>query len=167
VLGAALARAMREELVSQNVARLASLPAAPSQDRRPWSPDEAGRFLQAARRDPLYAAFVFLLLYGLRRGEVLGLNWDDIDQDQGVIYVRRQIVRVGGQLHLGPVKTSAGIRELPLLCAAWDALIQHESYQILGNLSNEWSRERLIFTTAGGGRPVEPRNLARSFHRLV
>ncbi len=166
VLGAALTRAMREELVSRNVARLATLPSAPSQHRRPWSPDEAGQFLQAARRDPLYTAFVFLLIYGLRRGEVLGLSWDDIDYDQGVIYVRRQVVRVGGQLHLGPVKTSAGVRELPLLGIARDALIQHESHQILGNLPNEWSRERLIFTTAGG-RPVEPRNLARSFHRVV
>jgi len=157
---------MREELVPRNVARLATLPAAPSRDRRPWSPDEAGQFLQAARRNPLYAAFVFLLIYGLRRGEVLGLSWDDIDHDQGVIYVRRQIIRVSGQLHLGSVKTSAGVRELPLLGIARDALIQHESHQILGNLPNEWSRERLIFITAGG-RPVEPRNLARSFHRLV
>ena len=166
VLGAALTRAMREELVPRNVARLATLPAAPSRDRRPWSPGEAGQFLQAARCNPLYAAFVFLLIYGLRRGEVLGLSWNDIDHDQGVIYVRRQIVRVGGQLHLGSVNTSAGVRELPLLGIARDALIQHESHQILGNRPNEWSRERLIFTTAGG-RPVEPRNLARSFHRLV
>jgi integrase len=166
VLGAALTRAMRQELVSRNVARLATLPAPPSQDRRPWSPDEAGQFLQAARRDLLYAAFVFLLIYGLRRGEVLGLSWDDIDHDQGAIYVRRQVVRVGGQLYLGPVKTSAGVRELPLLGIAHDALIQHESHQILGHLPNEWSRERLIFTTAGG-RPVEPRNLARSFQRII
>jgi integrase len=110
VLGAALTRAMREELVSRNVARLAALPAAPSQDRRPWSPDEARQFLQAARRDLLYAAFVFLLIYGLRRGEVLGLSWDDIDYDQGVIYVRRQVVRVGGHLYLGrsrPARVSA------------------------------------------------------------
>lgn len=74
VLGAALTRAMREELVFRNVARLATLPATPSRDRRPGSPDEAGQFLRAARRDPLYVAFVFPLIYGLRRGEVLGLS---------------------------------------------------------------------------------------------
>jgi len=166
VLSAALTRAMREELVSRNVARLVTLPPAPARDRRPWSVEEARRFLQVARRDPLHAAFTFLPAYGLRRGEVLGLSWDDVDLDQGVIHVRRQVVRAGGQLHLGPVKTTAGVRELPLLEIARDALIEHEAKQLLGNSVSEWDRERLIFTTASG-RPVEPRNIGRSFERIV
>jgi integrase len=166
VLSAALTRAMREELVSRNIARLVTLPPAPARDRRPWSVEEARRFLQAARRDPLHAAFTFLLAYGLRRGEILGLSWDDLDFDQGVIHVRRQVVRAGGRLHLGPVKTAAGVRELPLLEIAREALIEHEARQLLGNSVSEWDRERLIFTTASG-RPVEPRNIGRSFERIV
>ena len=166
VLSAALTRAMREELVSRNVARLVALPPAPARDRRPWSVEEARRFSQAARRDPLHAAFTLLLAYGLRRGEILGLSWDDVDFDQGVIHVRRQVVRAGGQLHLGPVKTTAGVRELPLLEIARDALIEHAAKQLLGNSVSEWDRERLIFTTASG-RPVEPRNIGRSFERIV
>jgi integrase len=166
VLSAALTRAMREELVSRNVARLVTLPPAPAHDRRPWSVDEARRFLQATRRDPLHAAFTFLLAYGLRRGEVLGLSWDDVDFDQGVIHVRRQVVRAGGRLHLGPVKTTAGVRELPLLEIARKALVEHEAKQLLGNSVSEWDHEKLIFTTASG-RPVEPRNIARSFERIV
>jgi len=166
VLSAALTRAMREELVSRNVARLVTLPPAPPRDRRPWSVDEARRFLRAARRDPLYAAFTFLLAYGLRRGEVLGLSWDDVDFGQGLIHIRRQVVRAGGQLHLGTVKTTAGVRELPLLGIAREALIEHEAKQLIGNSVNEWGRERLIFTTASG-RPVEPRNIGRSFERIV
>ena len=79
VLGAAFTRALREELIFTNPARLATLPTAPASRNRPWSADEARRFLTVARNDPGYPAFVLLLAYGLRRGEVLGLAWEDVD----------------------------------------------------------------------------------------
>jgi integrase len=75
VLSAALSRAVREELVSRNVARLVELPSWEPAEVIPWSPDEAMSFLSAAAGDPLLPAFVLLLLYGMRRGEVLGLRW--------------------------------------------------------------------------------------------
>ncbi|MFB9676840.1 site-specific integrase [Streptosporangium vulgare] len=95
VLSAALTRAMREEIISRNVARLATLPMIDSQRNQPWTADEARAFLRVARFDPLYPAFVLLLLYGLRRGEALGLRWVDVDFDEGHVNIRRQLVRVG------------------------------------------------------------------------
>jgi integrase len=71
VLSSALIRAMREELVVRNVARLAELRGRERQQITLWSSAEARRFLSAARSDPLYPAYVLLLIYGLRRGEVL------------------------------------------------------------------------------------------------
>ena len=71
---------MREELVSRNVARLVELPSWERQPITPWTAAEARAFLDAAKDDPLYPAFVLLLLYGLRRGEVLGLRWHDVDE---------------------------------------------------------------------------------------
>ena len=109
---------------------------------------------------------MLLLVYGLRRGEVLSLSWQDVDFDEGVIRVRRQLVRVGGQLHLGPVKTRAGARELPLLGIAREALVEQDERQVLGNSPTGWSREALVFTTAKRS-PGRARNLARSFARIV
>lgn len=63
-----------------------------------------------------------LVLCGLRRGEVLGLGWADIDFDAGAIHVRQQIQRIRGELVLSPVKTHAGRRTLPLLDPARQAL---------------------------------------------
>lgn len=74
VLSTALARAMREELVTRNVARLTELPTWERQPVTPWTATEARGFLEAARDDPVYPAFVLLVIYGLRRGEVLGLR---------------------------------------------------------------------------------------------
>jgi integrase len=166
VLAAALTRAMREELISRNVARLATLPPERPARLQPWSVAEARAFLQAAHGDPLYPALVLLLVYGLRRGEVLGLSWKDVDLEQGVIRIRQQLFRVSGRLQLGPVKTAAGRRDLPLLGIARDALIRQASLRIIGGNSHEWTARDLVFTTRTG-RPVEPRNLARSFERIT
>jgi integrase len=166
VLGSALTRAMREELVSRNIARLVTLPPDRPARQRPWSASEALAFLQAARGDPLYPAFVLLLLYGLRRGEVLGLSWRDVDLDHGVLRIHQQLLRARGRLQLGPVKTSAGRRELPLLGVARSVLLEYGELKVLGAKSHEWTDHDLVFTTRTG-RPVEPRNLARSFQRII
>jgi hypothetical protein len=62
VLGAALTRAMREEIVSRNVTRMVTLPPAQPARRQPWSAAEARRFLNVANRDPLYPALLLLRL---------------------------------------------------------------------------------------------------------
>ncbi len=167
ILSAALSRAAREELVARNVARLVELPAWEPAPTVPWSPAEALAFLQAAKPDPLYPAFVLLLLYGMRRGEVLGLRWADIDTDAGLIRVRQQIQRIQGQLHIGPVKTRAGSRDLPLIGLAHAALDARRMAQDAdrAQLGRCWADTGLVFTTRTG-RPVEPRNLVRSFMRI-
>jgi integrase len=167
VLSAALTRAVREELIVRNVARLAELPQWQRGTIHPWSADEAKRFLTAAKSDPLYAAFVLLLLYGLRRGESLGIRWSDIDLDTGTIHIRQQLQRIGGELRLGPVKTSAGRRDLPLLDVARQVLKlqaeRHAAYR--ADMGSAWPATELVFTTRTG-RPVEPRNFVRSFRRI-
>jgi hypothetical protein len=100
------------------------------------------------------------------RGEVLGLSWRDVDTGNGVIRVRQQPVRAGGRLRLGPVKSAAGRRELPLIGIANDVLGKQADMRIVGSLPNELTAHELVFTTKTG-RPVEPRNLARSFDRII
>jgi integrase len=166
-LSTALSRAMREELVLRNVARLVELPTWEPGIITPWSSAEAMAFLAASADDPLSGAFILLLLYGMRRGEVLGLRWQDIDFDTKMIHIRQQIQRVQGELHIGPVKTRAGNRDLPLLGLAQNALARRKEVQAedCANLGRTWADTGLVFTT-GTGRPIEPRNLVRSFARI-
>lgn len=167
VLSAALTRAVREELLVRNVARLVELPEYHADTIRPWTADEAKRFMQASASDPLHCAFVLLVLYGMRRGEVLGLRWSDIDSDRGTLHVRQQLQRIRGQLHIGPVKTRAGQRDLPLLALVQQALDDQAARQTQyrADMGSAWPDTDLIFTTRTG-RPVEPRNLVRSFRRI-
>jgi integrase len=167
VLSSALSRAMREELVVRNVARLAELPTWERKPITPWSAAEARAFLDAAKKDPLYPAFMLLLLYGLRRGEVLGLRWRDVDAEDGEIRIRQQVQRIKGELRFYPVKTAAGRRDLPLLPIIHSMLDLRRQAQAADRqeLGRAWQDNGLIFTTKTG-RPVEPRNLVRSFHRI-
>jgi integrase len=112
-------------------------------------------------------AIDLLIVHGLRRGEVLGLRWDDIDFGAGVIHVRQQIQRVRGELQLGPVKTHAGQRTLSLLDLPRQALTAQASRQLAyqADMGSAWPGDGLVFTTRTG-RPVEPRNFIRSFRRI-
>ncbi|MCA1602623.1 MAG: site-specific integrase, partial [Acidobacteria bacterium] len=102
VLSSALSRAVREELVGRNVARLVELPEWQKGEIHPWSANEARQFLDTARTNPLlYPAFLLLLLYGMRRGEVLGIRWRDIDFTAAEIHIRQQLQRVGRTLIQG------------------------------------------------------------------
>jgi integrase len=79
-----------------------------------WDASQAQTFLDRARSNSLFALFASALATGMRRGELLGLQWQDVDLDRGVIRVQRQLVEIGGHMELGDVKTSAGRRRIDL-----------------------------------------------------
>jgi integrase len=171
VLSSALTRAMREELVSRNVARLVELPTWERDDIVPWTSDEARRFLESARGDALHAAFVLLMLCGLRRGEVLGLRWSDVAFDEGTLRIRQQVQRTAGELRVGPVKTRAGKRTLPLLELVRSVLIERRSAQVdaqrlAGSAWHGFAEDQALVFTSRTGHPIEPRNLVRSFQLI-
>ena len=168
VLSSALGRAAREEVVLRNVAQLSTIPSMPQRRRVAWTAEQARTFLDAARGDAAHPVFVLALLYGLRRGEIAALRWSDIDTERGTITVQSSLARVGGKLVLGPTKTHAGRRSLPIVDLAREALDGQRARQEQQRSAAgaEWQETGHIFTTRTG-RPVEPRNLSRSFDRIV
>lgn len=171
VLSAALTYAMRQELIMRNVARLVELPRYRATEASHWTPEETSRFLDAARTDPLYPVFVLLALYGLRRGEAVGLRWRDVDFDHGVLRIRQQVQRIDGELRQVELKTETSERDEPLLATAREALLRQRDAQAAARAEagEAWQgtndEDELVFTTRTG-RPLESHNLARSFFRI-
>ncbi|MEU6074911.1 site-specific integrase [Micromonospora sp. NPDC047074] len=166
VLRSALNHAATEELVTRNAAALVKLPPVRRRRGRAWSSDEARRFLESARadRDPLYTAYVLILVLGLRKGEVLGLTEDAVDLAAGELSVGWQLQRVGGQLLHRETKTQSSDATLPLpdICAAGLDLRQQARKNDRDQAGIAWQGSRLLFTTRYGT-PVEPRNFNRSW----
>ncbi|MFF1548539.1 tyrosine-type recombinase/integrase [Streptomyces sp. NPDC058291] len=167
VLRTALSAACREELIARNVAGLVEPPRASSRELSPWTLDETLDFLAASRKDPLYAAFVLAIAMGLRRGELVGLRWTDVDLDKRVLYVRQQTQRRRGVLYDDDTKNRRN-RALPLpaMCIAplrWHRMRQVAARQRVGE---SWDDGGYVFATRNG-RPVEPRNVYRSFTRVA
>ncbi|MEV4938910.1 tyrosine-type recombinase/integrase [Streptomyces zaomyceticus] len=168
VLRTALTAACHEELVSRNVATLVEPPTVAARELSPWSLDETLDFLTAARKDPLYAAFVLAIALGFRRGEVVGLRWENVDLDKREIRVRTQRQRVAGEVYEDDPKGRRRKQTLPLpaICVAplrWQRMRQAADRDRLGEF---WEDTGYVFTTRTG-KPIEPRNLYRSFTRVA
>jgi len=121
-LRSALSSAITRELITRNPAALVKLPTARKRRRKAWTSEQARAFLESAKADgdAMYAAYVLVLVLGLRRGEVLGLVWDDLDLDDGELSVGLQLQRVRGELLHRETKTQASEATLPLpgICVA-------------------------------------------------
>ncbi|SFE97061.1 site-specific integrase [Streptomyces mirabilis] len=167
VLRTALTAACRDELISRNVVQLVPAPRVEPRELHPWSLDETLTFLEAARTDPLYPAFVLAVALGLRRGEILGLQWRDVDLDRRTLTVRTTLNRGGKELYLDTTKNGrARVIPIPLMCVAplrWQRLRQAARRDAIGA---DWHDSDHVFTTRSG-RPIEPRNLYRSFLRIA
>ena len=108
-----LARAMSDGLIGVNPAAAVRAHDGDPGKRVPLTLDEAKRVTEQARAHRLVAAWL-LTLSGLRRSEVLGLQWQDFDVESKVLSVRRSRVAVGKVDAIGSTKTRAGRRDLPL-----------------------------------------------------
>ena len=163
VLIQVLRHAERQGLVARNVAAIVPTPAGPRAEGRSLTVPQARVLLEAAHGHPLQAAFVLGLTCGLRPGELLGLKWEDVDLDQGVVRVSRAVSRVGGTVALGPTKTASSRRQLRLPAGTEDALRQHRTRQQARQevMGEHWQDLGLVFPT-GRGTLLDPANLRRA-----
>lgn len=137
--------------------------------RRAWTADEARRFLEAAAGDRLHLAFYLMLLLGLRRGELLGLEWSSIDLARATLDVRQALRKsVRGGLEIAAPKTDSSHRRIHLPSDVVDLLVKHreeqdEERRVAGDAW--WDEHDLVFRTSLGT-PIHPDNLKRSLKRI-
>ena len=128
-LSAALEMAVLEGKFVRNVARLVKPPEHTPRERDTWSKAEVRKFLAKAARHRLHVAWL-LSLYGLRRSEVLGLRWSDIDLKAKTLSINQARVLVEYKVRIEEPKSRNGKRTLPLDDALVAALIILRKLQI-------------------------------------
>jgi integrase len=165
VLRTVLSQAIADGLVTQNVAKLVKLPTVRRRRRASWSSDEARRFLESARQDsdPLYAAYVLVLVMGLRKGELLGLAWDGVDLRDASLRIEWQVQRISTNIVRRETKSATSDAVLPLPAICVTAPRGHQQRHA-ADADRSWKGASLIFITAHGT-PIEPRNFNRYWDR--
>ena len=111
---AALEQAVRENLIRTNPAVGCKLPPKRGREMQVLGREELQRFLIQAQAEGYFELFLLDLCTGLRRGELLALQWDDLDFKTGTLTVNKQVYEVKGQLQVSVPKTRASIRRLVL-----------------------------------------------------
>jgi len=123
----ALGQAVRWGLVPRNVAAAVDPPRVRTPELSPLSPIQARILLDAARGNRLEALHVLAVTTGMRQGELLGLRWEDVDLEEGVVRVRRTLTLAKGGPRLTEPKTRGSRRSIRLTASAVQALERHQA----------------------------------------
>ncbi|MDX3247158.1 tyrosine-type recombinase/integrase [Streptomyces sp. ME18-1-4] len=130
IMRAALQHAVREDELPRNVARNVELSMGTKREIEPLTVKEGRQLLTAVRENRLWAAYELAVRIGLRRGELLGLRWSDVDLHEGVLTVRQALQRVGGELLIVAPKTQRSARRMALPAECVTALRAQRAQQI-------------------------------------
>lgn len=167
VVQGALTAAMRDDIIAANPARGVRLPTVDAHEFEPWTPVQVGAFLDRAAQHRLGALFEVAVMTGLRRAELVGLRWGDLDLARRELTVRSTRVQASGEVVENSPKTSAGRRVVQLDDAAVGALVAWQITQD-GERSDwdaAWLGSGYVFTYENG-EPLRPQYVTRLFDSL-
>jgi len=147
-----------------------SASAARPPEMKTWAPEDVRRFLAATKEDVWYVGYLLAVTCGLRRGELCGLRWEDLDLDGAspTLRVRQQLLEVSGRLSFGEPKTRAGRRTIALDAVTVTALTEHRRRQLEERLRTGavWVDSGLVLSGPDGC-PMRPDSMTQAFRRKV
>jgi integrase len=153
VIHVALKTALEWGLIVRNPADAVSTPRVRRTEMQTWNEQEIGQFLEAAKSTPYYALFYTALFTGMRRSELLGLKWSDVDLVMGQISVGRSLHHLNdGRLIFSETKSAKSRRTIALPPSAALILKAHQEKQRLDRLilNKPLTNEDLVFSTLEG-----------------
>lgn len=167
-----LRRALRDaqtaELVTRNAAALTDPPRSTPTRVEATTPDAAVAVLRAVEHHSFGNLVTACMTTGLRRGEVLGLSWQDVDMERRTLTVRHSLQRSGAEWVLSPTKSQAGLRTVPLSPLAVRAFERERAAQDANRQAagDAWTERGLVFTTRAGT-PIDGNNLTHRFQNAL
>lgn len=163
VLRVALDGAVRDGLLARNPAHLVRQPAVQRKEARFLSPADVGAILDRTRGSRYAPVLTFIAHTGVRKGEALGLRWDDVDFARGTIRIRSTLSRTRGQLAATAPKTPRSRRLLPMTPAVAELLRTRRAEAEADGVKAEslWTPTDFVFTSQTGA-PLDPRNVLRA-----
>lgn len=151
-------RAVDEKLISENPASRCILPKKEQKEIEILPLTDLQKFFEEAKNSSVFELYYTELATGLRRGELLGLKWTDIDFNANSIYIQRQITRTDGEVKESPLKTKNAYRQI---------IVPPEVSQILKEKqTREDGFSEYVFSSPTGG-PISPDSVLKMLHRVL
>jgi len=164
----ALGQALKWGHVQRNVATLVDAPRVERREVAPLTVGEARKLLNQVESDRIGALYSVALAVGLRKGEALGLRWEDVDLEAGTVRIVAALQRVGGRLQLVEPKSKRSRRTVSVPNSVLESLRRHRTRQLEERVfaGAKWQEHGLVFTTTIGT-PIDPRNVTRHFRSVI
>lgn len=169
IIRGALKDAANRGLVVRNVALVAHAPklrSIPKVEQKAWTAQQLQAFLEAAAGHRLFPAFWVLAATGMRRSELLGLRWDDMDLKRARVSVNRGLVAVAYEIHESRGKTPNSRRAIDLDPTTVKVLKAWRDWQKTEQEAAGVESEGWVFTNTDG-KPVHPHSISQTFERIA
>jgi len=173
MLHKALKSAMRWGILGQNVCDRVDVPREVPYEIHPLTVEQAQRFLEAIRGHSNEALFILAITTGMRRGEIAGLKWHDIDMEHATLHVQRALTRMpttmGGGYQEAEPKTEKSRRTIALPDFALNALRKHYQHQeeIKRKAGEFWQEHDYVFCTPLGTHIHPGHDILEEFKKLL
>ncbi len=156
VISSAMDFAVAQKIITDNPCKAVELPKVEKQEMQTIPAEQLQAFLMEAKASGVYEMYYIELSTGLRRGELLGLKWSDIDWNNGIITVRRQVARVNGEITEAPLKTKNSYRRVS---------ISPQAIEVLKTQKAKTNSEYIFPSPTGG--PVSPDSVNNMLKRVL
>ena len=157
IISSALNLAKEQKLLASNPAEACALPRVEHREMKTLPVEQLTSFLREAKETGVYEMYYIELATGLRRGELLGLKWQDIDMVNGTIRVQRQVARIDGEIVEAPLKTKNSYRNVS---------IGADAIEVLKEQKKKVGDSEYVFPSPNGG-PISPDSVLNMLHRVL
>lgn len=148
--------AIDQKLIAANPTDGCALPKLEHREMKTLPAEQLASFLHEAKENGVFEMYYIELATGLRRGELLGLKWEDIDLERGTIQVRCQVAQINGEVVEVPLKTKNSYRTLSIGADAVEILKEQQAK----------TNSEYVFPSPTGG-PISPDSILNMLHRVL
>ena len=157
IIASAMKLAKEQKIIANDPTEGCALPRLEHREMQTMPAEQLASFLREAKDSGVFELYYLELATGLRRGELLGLKWEDIDLERGDRPVRRQIARIDGEVVEAPLKTKNAYRTLPLA---------EGTIGVLEAQRKKMGESPWVFPGPTGG-PISPDSVLHMLHRVL
>ena len=158
VISSAMEFAKSQKLIAANPTDGCALPKLEHREMKTLPAEQLASFLREAKESGVFELYYIELATGLRRGELLGLKWEDIDLEHGSLRVRRQVSRINGEVVEAPLKTKNSYRSVSIGADAVE-ILKGQKRKVNGT-------SEYVFPSPTGG-PISPDSILHMLHRVL